>query len=42
VAFTSEALTGRHVTGQFDSGKPDLDTWLQKVAGPAQRTRLPG
>jgi GNAT superfamily N-acetyltransferase len=32
VAFVSEALSEHHQTGQFNSSKPELDTWLQQHA----------
>ncbi|RZU52143.1 acetyltransferase (GNAT) family protein [Krasilnikovia cinnamomea] len=32
MAFISDALSEHHVTEHFDSGKPDLDSWLKQHA----------
>ena len=40
MGFVSEPLAEHHDLGQFDSGRPELDTWLQRhaLASEARRT----
>jgi GNAT superfamily N-acetyltransferase len=39
LAFVSEALQRKHVLASFDSGQPDLDTWLRRSAAQATAMR---
>lgn len=40
MGFVSEPLSGHHDLDRFDSGRPELDTWLQRhaLASEARRT----
>ncbi len=41
MAWRSEALDPqRHITARFDSGEPDLDTWLREHAAGAEARRV--
>lgn len=39
-SYVSEALSPRHATGSFDSGKPDLDGWLRDHALTVEAKRI--
>jgi GNAT superfamily N-acetyltransferase len=39
VSFISEPLDARHDTSSFDSGKPDLDSWLARHASNVEARR---
>jgi GNAT superfamily N-acetyltransferase len=39
VSFISEPLDARHDTSRFDSGKPDLNTWIDRHASGAEARR---
>lgn len=39
MTYISEPLTGSHLTAQFESGKPDLDSWLRMHASSTEARR---